>query len=109
MTDASQLGLAFASQEETWRAIKRVLDRRQKYLERIGINEVTHHMNEEQKAEFCKLEREVFQMSVEQKKRQASDRDTWRKMPQKAGAMERNLGESAFIAITCPTAKICWG
>ena len=85
VTDASRLGLAFASQEETWRAIKRVLDHRQKYLKSIGINEVDHHMNEEQKAEFCKLEREVFQMSVEQKKRQASDRDTWRKMPQKAG------------------------
>jgi len=85
VTDASRRGLAFASQEETWRAIKRVLDRRQKYLKRIGINEVDHHMNEEQKAEFCKLEREVFHTSGEQKKRQALDRDTWRKMQQKAG------------------------
>ena len=86
VTDASRHGLAFASQEETWRAIKRVLDRRQKYLERIGINEVNHHMNEEQKAEFCKLEREVFHTSGEQKKRQASDRKTYKNgLPQKAG------------------------
>ena len=78
VTDASRLGLAFASQEETWRAIKRVLDRRQKYLKSRGINEVNHHMNDEQKEEFCKLERAVFQMSV--------DGDTFNKgLPQKAG------------------------
>ena len=95
VTDASRLGLAFASQEETWRAIKRVLDRRQKYLKSIGINEVDHHMNDEQKEEFCKLEREVFHTSGEKKKRQASDRDTWRKMQQKAG--EKKQSQSKFV------------
>ena len=89
MTDASRLGLAFAPQEETWRAIKRVLERRQKYLKSKGINEVEHHMNNEQKEEFCKLERAVFHKSDEQKKRQASDRDTWQKMQQKAGEKNR--------------------
>ena len=86
MTDASRLGLASASQEETWRAIKRVLDRRQKYLKSKGINEVRHPMNDEQKEEFCKLERAVFHKSDEQQKRQESDRNTYKNgLPQKAG------------------------
>jgi len=97
VTDASQLGLAFAPQEETWRAIKRVLDRRQKYLKSRGINEVEHHMKNEQKEEFCKLERAVFHKSDEQKKRQASDRNTYNNgLPQKAG--EKKLSESKFLS-----------
>ena len=63
-----------------------MLERRQKYLKSKGIHEVEHHMNNEQKEEFCKPERAVFQMSVDQKKRQAADRDTFNKgLPQKAG------------------------
>ena len=43
-------------------------------------------MNNEQKEEFCKLERAVFHKSDEQKKRQASDRNTYNNgLPQKAG------------------------
>ena len=52
--------------------------------------EVDHHMNNKQKEEFCKLEREVFHMSGEQKKRQASDRRTYENgLPQKAGKKNR--------------------
>ena len=52
--DASQLGLAFASQEETWRAIRDVLELRQSYLKSKGIEDLRHVLTSDERAERTK-------------------------------------------------------
>ena len=42
------------SEEETFRAIRDVLKRRQIYLQSKGIENLGHILDEDQRAEFCK-------------------------------------------------------
>ena len=48
-----------SSEQETFRAIRDVLERRQIYLQSKGIKNLGHKMEEDQRAEFCKEVREV--------------------------------------------------
>ena len=49
--DASQLGHACASQEETWRAIRDVLELRQRYLGSKSIEDARHALTSDERAE----------------------------------------------------------
>ena len=71
--DASQPDFAFAPQEETWRAIKDVLELRQRYLRRKGIRNPLHVLNNDQRAEFTKGVREEYEESEEQQQLQRKD------------------------------------
>ena len=55
--DAAQLGLAFASQQETWRAIRDVLELRQIYLKSKGIEDLRHVLTSDERAELTKRAR----------------------------------------------------
>ena len=48
--DASQPGLAFASQEETWRAIRDVLELRQSYLKSKGIENLRYVLTSDERS-----------------------------------------------------------
>ena len=65
--DASQLGLAFASQEETWRAIRDVLELRQSYLKSKGIEDLRHVLTSDERAELTKRARADYEDSEEQR------------------------------------------
>ena len=71
--DASQPDFAFAPQEETWRAIRDVLELRQRYLRSKGIKNPLHVLNSDQRAEFTKGVREDYEESEEQQKLQRND------------------------------------
>ena len=71
--DASQPDFAFAPQEETWRAIRDVLELRQRYLRSKGIKNPLHVLNSDQRAEFTKGVREEYEESEEQQKLQRND------------------------------------
>ena len=71
--DASQLGLAFAAQEETWRAIRNVLELRQSYLKSRGIEDLRHVLTSAERAEFTKRVREDYEESGEQRALQERD------------------------------------
>ena len=51
---AGELDHAFASEQETFRAIRDVLERRRIYLQSKGIKNLGHKTDEDQRAEFCK-------------------------------------------------------
>ena len=65
--DASQLGLAFASQEETWRAIRNALELRQSYLKSKGIEDLRHVLTSDERAELTERARADFEDSEEQR------------------------------------------
>ena len=67
---ASQIGLAFASQEETWRAIRNVLELRQSYLKSKGIEDLRHVPTSD---ELTKRARADYEASEEQRALQARD------------------------------------
>ena len=58
---AGELDHAFASEQETFRAIRGVLERRRIYLQSKGIKNLGHKMDEDQRAEFCKEVREEYE------------------------------------------------
>ena len=58
---AAELDHAFASEQETFRALRDVLERRQIYLQSKGIKNLDHKMDEDQRAEFCKEVREEYE------------------------------------------------
>ena len=66
-TDASQLGLAFASQERTCRAIQDVLELRQSYLRSNGIELVLTVLTNKQRVELVERARAHFENSQEQR------------------------------------------
>ena len=73
--EAGELDHAFASEQETFRAIRDVLERRQIYLQSKGIKNLGHKMGEDQRAEFCKEVREEYENLEDQQTRQANDKD----------------------------------
>ena len=73
--DASQLGLAFASQQETWRAIRDVLELRQIYLKSKGIEDLRHVLTSAERAELTKRVRAEYENSEEQRALQDTDVD----------------------------------
>jgi hypothetical protein len=73
--DASQLGLAFASQQETWRAIRDVLELRQSYLKSKGIEDLRHVLTSDERAELTKRVRAEYENSEEQRALQDTDAD----------------------------------
>ena len=73
--EAGELDHAFASEQETFRAIRDVLERRQIYLQSKGIKNLGHKMDEDQRAEFCKEVREEYENLEDQQKKQANDKE----------------------------------
>ena len=71
--DASQPDGAFAPQEETWRAIRGVLELRQRYLKSKGIKNLAHVLNKEQRAEFTRGARKEYEETEEQQHLQKKD------------------------------------
>ena len=79
--DASQLGhgdvehhtSAFASHEETWRAIRDVLELRHKYVASTGIADLRHVLTEEERGELTKGVKDEYEDSVEQRLLQDTD------------------------------------
>ena len=65
--DASQLGHACASQEETWRAIRDVLELRQSYLKSKGIEDLRHVLTNDERNELTKRARADYEDSEEQR------------------------------------------
>ena len=65
--DASQLGHAFASQEETWRAIRDVIELRQSYLKSKGIDYLRHVLTSDERAELTKRARADYEDSEAQR------------------------------------------
>ena len=65
--DASQLGLACASQEETWRAIRDVLELRQSYLKSKGIENLRYVLTSDERVELTKRARADFEESEAQR------------------------------------------
>ena len=76
-TDASQLGLAFASQERTCRAIQDVLELRQSYLRSNGIELVFNSLSNKQRVGLVERAREQFENSQEQRDLEVRDRRIW--------------------------------
>ena len=64
-----------SSEQETFRAIRDVLERRQIYLQSKGIKNLGHKMDEDQRGEFCKEVREEYENLEDQQKKQAHDKD----------------------------------
>ena len=73
--EAGELDHAFGSEQETFRAIRDVLERRQIYLQSKGIKNLGHKMDEDQRAEFCKEVREEYENLEDQQKKQANDKE----------------------------------
>ena len=71
--DASQPGQACASQEETWRAIRDVLELRQSYLKSKGIEDLRHVLTSDERAELTKRARDDYEDSEEQRALQEKD------------------------------------
>ena len=65
--DASQLGQACASQEETWRAIRDVLELRLSYLKSKGIEDLHHVLTNDERNELIKRARADYEDSEEQR------------------------------------------
>ena len=76
-TDASQLGLAFAPQERTCRAIQDVLELRQSYLRSNGIELVFNSLSNKQRVELVERAREQFENSQEQRDLEIRDVRIW--------------------------------
>ena len=76
-TDASQLGLAFASQERTCRAIQDVLELRQSYLRSNGIELVLTVLTNKQRVELVERARAHFENSQEQRDLKMRDVRIW--------------------------------
>ena len=76
-TDASQLGLAFASQERTCRAIQDVLELRQSYLRSNGIELVFNSLTNKQRVELVERARAHFENSQEQRDLKMRDVRIW--------------------------------
>ena len=76
-TDASQLGLAFASQERTCRAIQDVLELRQSYLRSNGIELVFNSLSNKQRVGLVERAREQFENSQEQQDLERRDYRIW--------------------------------
>ena len=76
-TDASQLGLAFASQERTCRAIQDVLELRQSYLRSNGIELVLTVLTNKQRVELVERARAQFENSQEQRDLKMRDVRIW--------------------------------
>ena len=72
--DACELDHAFASEQETFLVIRGVLERRWIYLQRKGIKNPGHILDEDQRAEFCKEVREEYENLEDQQKKQAHDK-----------------------------------
>ena len=72
---AGELDHAFASEQETFRALRDVLERRQIYFQSKGIKNLDHKMDEDQRAEFCKEVREEYENLEDQQTRQAHDKE----------------------------------
>ena len=77
--DASQLGHAFASQEETWRAIRDVLELRQSYLKSKGIENLRYVLTSDERVELTKRARADFEESEAQRILQDLDIENGRK------------------------------
>ena len=58
---AGELDHAFASEQETFLVIRGVLERRWIYLQRKGIKNPGHILDEDQRAEFCKEVRKEYE------------------------------------------------
>ena len=65
--DASQPDFAFASQEETWRAIRDVLELRQSYLKSKGIENLRYVLTSAERVELTKRARADYEDSEEQR------------------------------------------
>ena len=80
-TDASQLGLAFASQEMTCRAIQKVLELRQRYLRSQGISADNFQrravLTNKQRVELVERARAHFENSQEQRDLKMRDVRIW--------------------------------
>ena len=74
---AGELDHAFASEQETFLAIRGVLERRWIYLQRKGIKNPGHILDEDQRAEFCKEVRKEYENGEDQQTRQANDKEQW--------------------------------
>jgi len=77
--DASQLGHACASQEETWRAIRDVLELRQSYLKSKGIENLRYVLTSDERVELTKRARADFEESEAQRILQDLDIEKGRK------------------------------
>ena len=71
--DASQPGQACASQEETWRAIRDVLELRQSYLKSKGIEDLRHVLTKDERKELSKRAKADYEDSEEQRSLQELD------------------------------------
>ena len=65
--DSIQLGHACASQEETWRAIRNVLELRQSYLKSKGIEDLHHVLTSDERNELIKRARADYEDSEAQR------------------------------------------
>ena len=65
------------SEEDTFRAIRDVLERRWSYLRRKGIKNLGHILDENQRVEFCKAVRKEYEDLKDQQARQANDKEQW--------------------------------
>ncbi|MDA8583139.1 hypothetical protein N9L68_02875 [bacterium] len=77
--DASQICLAFASQEETCQAIRDVLGLRRSYLRSKGIEDLRHVLAGDERAELTKRIRDDYEGSEEQRVMQDTDRGNWQR------------------------------
>ena len=77
-TDAYQLGLALASQEETCRAIGNVLELRHSYLESKGIEDPCHILMDAERDELIKRAKAEYEGSEEQRFLQSADARKWK-------------------------------
>ena len=71
--DASQPDQACASQEETWRAIRDVLELRQSYLKSKGIEDLRHVLTKDERKELSKRAKADYEDSEEQRSLQDLD------------------------------------
>ena len=71
----SESGRAFASQAETARAIRSVLQLRQSFLQRKNITNMRHVLSDEERQELVRAARDTYQASVEQLELQERDRE----------------------------------
>ena len=62
------------SEEDTFGAIRDVLERRWSYLRRKGIKNLGHILDENQRVEFCKAVRKEYEDLKDQQRRQAKDK-----------------------------------
>ena len=94
--DACQLGHACASEEETWRAIRDVLEVRQSYLKSKGIQNLRYVLTSDERVEFTKRVRADFEESDAQRILQDLDIENGRKEFGGGKAKRKGSGKDAI-------------